>query len=30
VILQVDKLRIELEGSCIDIVDEVSFHIDRG
>jgi peptide/nickel transport system ATP-binding protein len=30
VILQVDKLRIELEGSGIDIVDEVSFHIDSG
>jgi len=30
VILQVDKLRIELEGSGIDIVDEVSFHIDPG
>jgi peptide/nickel transport system ATP-binding protein len=30
VILQVDKLRIELEGSGIDIVDDVSFHIDPG
>ncbi len=29
-ILQVDKLRIELEGSGIDIVDDVSFHIDPG
>ena len=27
-ILEVDKLRIELEGSSIDIVDEISFHID--
>jgi peptide/nickel transport system ATP-binding protein len=29
-ILEVDNLRIELEGSGIDIVDEVSFHIDPG
>ena len=29
-ILQVEDLRIELEGSGIDIVDEVSFHIDPG
>src|SRR5207253_4515014 len=30
VILEVDSLRIELEGSGIDIVDDVSFHIDPG
>ena len=29
-ILEVDSLRIELEGSGIDIVDDVSFHIDPG
>jgi len=29
-ILQVEKLRIELEGTGVDIVDEVSFHIDPG
>jgi peptide/nickel transport system ATP-binding protein len=30
VILEVENLRIELEGTGIDIVDEVSFHIDSG
>jgi peptide/nickel transport system ATP-binding protein len=30
VILEVDNLRIEIEGTGIDIVDEISFHIDPG
>ena len=28
--LEVDGLRIEVEGTGVDIVDEVSFHIDPG
>jgi peptide/nickel transport system ATP-binding protein len=30
VILEVDNLRIELEGTGVDVVDEISFHIDPG
>ena len=29
-ILEVENLRIEIEGTGIDIVDEVSFHIEAG